>query len=79
MMTDADSAEQLKNLIMGVKALVSLSQEQKKPLIDPLDVQSTGKSVALHWSWPTAKLPELIRLGRGENDNTLPTSAVAPK
>ena len=63
-MADPDSAEQLKNLILGVKALVSLSKVDRKPLIDPLDVKANGKNVVLHWSWSEAKLSELTRLMR---------------
>jgi hypothetical protein len=59
-MIDADSAEQLKNLVLGVKALISMSQAAEKPFIDPLDVKSDGKSVVLHWSWPTVRLAELF-------------------
>jgi hypothetical protein len=66
-MIDTDSAEQLKNLIVGVKALVSLSNAKEKPLIDPLEVNADGKTVLLHWSWPTAKLVALIEESRGSN------------
>ena len=60
-MIDPDSAGQLKNLLLGVKALVSLSQAQERPLIDPLKVEAAGNDVALHWSMSTAKLTELLR------------------
>ena len=66
-MIDTDSAVQLKNLIVGVKALVSLSNAKEKPLIDPLEVNADGKTVLLHWSWPTAKLVALIEESRGTN------------
>jgi hypothetical protein len=66
-MNDSDSAGQLKNLVLGVKALICLSQADKKPLLDPLQIDLSGKNVALHWSWPTAKLPELFRLTEVQN------------
>jgi hypothetical protein len=73
-MKDADSAEQLRNLVLGIKALVSLTQTDSKPLIDPLDVQWTDSNVTLHWSWPTAKLADLFRLSRNHkrHDHSLP-------
>jgi hypothetical protein len=83
-MVDVDSAEQLKNLIFGVKALISLSQASQKPLIDPLTIQTDKNKVILHWSWPTARLSELIRLARqiddhgDHDDDSLPTKKPAP-
>ncbi len=78
-MIDSDSAGQLKNLLLGVKALVSLSQAQQRPLIDPLDVESAGNDVVLHWSMPTAKLSELIRLAAQAqtHDSSLPANIPA--
>jgi hypothetical protein len=68
-MKDADSAEQLKNLALGVKALISLTQTDSKPLIDPLEVKLDDSNVVLHWSWPTAKLGELFRLARSRKNH----------
>jgi hypothetical protein len=78
-MTDSDSAEQLKNLVLGVKALVSLSNAKYKPLIDPLGVQTDGKTVSLHWAWPTAKLEDLFHRppGESEHDIAVPTTSPA--
>ncbi|MGA2582761.1 MAG: hypothetical protein ABSG31_05745 [Tepidisphaeraceae bacterium] len=74
-MVDSDSATQLKNLILGIKALVSLSQADQEPLIEPLDVQADGKTVTLHWSWPAAKLSELLAhtQGRRKHDDSTAT------
>jgi len=74
-MIDSDSATQLKNLILGIKALVSLSQADQEPLIEPLDVQADGKTVTLHWSWPAAKLSELLAhtKGRRKHDDSTAT------
>jgi hypothetical protein len=78
-MIDPDSAGQLKNLLLGVKALVSLSQSQQRPLIDPLEIDAAGNDVALHWSMPTTKLSELIRLAAQAqtHDSSLPTNVPA--
>jgi hypothetical protein len=75
-MIDADSAGQLKNLLLGVKALVSLSQAQATPLIDPLEIDTAANNVTLHWSMSTAKLSELIRqMAEAPNhDSSLPTN-----
>jgi hypothetical protein len=74
-MIDADSAGQLKNLLLGVKALVSLSQAQATPLIDPLEIDTVANNVTLHWSMPTAKLSEFIRkmAAAPSHDGSLPT------
>jgi hypothetical protein len=61
-MLDPDSAEQLKNLINGLKALVALSQARNAPLVDPLDIQIKDNDVLLNWTWPTAKVAELVQL-----------------
>jgi hypothetical protein len=79
-MIDPDSAEQLKNLLLGVKALVSMSQAKQKPLIDPLDVESAGNDVILHWSMPTTKLSELLREAAAPtHDSSLPTNVPATR
>jgi hypothetical protein len=57
-MTDPDAAEQLKNLLLGIKALVSLSQQQQRPFIDPLQINSFGKDVILHWEMPRVPLKQ---------------------
>jgi hypothetical protein len=59
-MIDSDAAGQLKNLFLGFKALVSLSQTADTPLLDPVDIEVAGNDVVLHWSIPTAKLSELL-------------------
>jgi hypothetical protein len=59
-MIDSDAAGQLKNLFLGFKALVSLSQTADTPLLDPLEIEVAGNDVVLHWSMPTAKLSELL-------------------
>jgi hypothetical protein len=74
-MKDADAATQLKNLVVGIKALVSLTQTDAKPLIDPLDVQASDHSVTLHWSWPSANVSELIRLARAQGNHENANSA----
>jgi hypothetical protein len=76
-MKDADAATQLKNLGIGVKALVSLTQADAKPLIDPLDIQANENNVIMHWSWPSANVSELIRLARhqGNHENANPDTA----
>jgi hypothetical protein len=77
-MIDAESAEQLKNLIIGVKALISLSEADQKPLIDPLEIQVVGTDVVLHWKWPTANLSELIRLTKIRSNHAEPLPATSP-
>jgi hypothetical protein len=77
-MVDADSAEQLKNLIQGVKAMVLLSQTPKAPLIAPLEIAANDKDVNLHWTWPTAKLSELARLTQDQGDHDTNVPATAP-
>jgi hypothetical protein len=78
-MIDPDSAGQLKNLLLGIKALVSLSQAQQRPLLDPLEIETAGNDVTLHWSMPTAKLSELIRHAAeaATHDTSLPTNIPA--
>jgi hypothetical protein len=79
-MIDPDSAEQLKNLLLGVKALVSMSQAKQRPLIDPLDIESAGNDVILHWSMPTTKLSELLREAAAPtHDSSLPTNVPATR
>jgi len=80
-MIDADSAEQLKNLLMGVKALVSLTQAQQRPLIDPLQIESAGSATVLQWKMPTTKLSELLRQSAAtqSHDNALPTNVPATR
>jgi hypothetical protein len=80
-MIDADSAEQLRNLLMGVKALVSLTQAQQRPLIDPLQIESAGNTAILQWTMPTTKLSEVIRqqAAAQNHDNALPTNAPATR
>lgn len=68
-MADQASAEQLKNLVLGMTALISLSQVEQQPLIQPLLVQARGNDVELQWTWPTEKLDELARLVQGKNDD----------
>src|SRR5262249_16019044 len=67
-MIDAASAEQLKNLMIGVSALLSLSQFEGKPLLESMLVRAEGPSVVLNWSWPAAKLDDLARMIQGRND-----------
>jgi hypothetical protein len=78
MTTDAESAEQLKNLMIGVKALISLSKSDKKPLIDPFEIHGVGNNVVLHWKWPTTKLSELIRLSQSESHDAKPLPVTDP-
>lgn len=62
-MVDPASAEQLRNMILGLKAMASFSSNStQKPLIVPLDVRAAGKDVLLDWSWPAGKTDELYRL-----------------
>ena len=76
-MKDEESAAQLKNLIIGVKGLIGLTQPKLPPLLEPLDVQSVQKEVSLHWSWPVAKLGDLYTLlaSQDNNANTGPTTS----
>lgn len=78
-MIDSDSAIQLKNLLIGIKALVSLSQAEQRPLIDPLNIESAGNDVILHWSMPTTKLSELLghAAEAPTHDSSLPTNVSA--
>jgi hypothetical protein len=76
-MTDSDSAEQLKNLIIGVKALLSLSSADRKPLVDPLDIQAVGKDVSVYWKWPKERLSELCRLAQLTSIDAAPATAPA--
>jgi len=78
-MLDEDSAGQLKNLVTGIKALIALSQTKEAPLLDPLEIQAAGKNVLLQWTWPTAKLPELVRLvkAQGNHDTGMSESGSA--
>jgi hypothetical protein len=78
-MVDVESAEQLKNLAIGFKALVALSKTARQPLIDPLMIQTDGKKVTLHWSWPVAKLDELSRLARNPSDAATSSPATRPQ
>jgi hypothetical protein len=81
-MKDAESAEQLKNLASGVRALVSLSQADAKPLLDPLELRTADRNLTLHWSWPTAKLQDLFRQARAvsndEHDSPTPAPTSSP-
>jgi hypothetical protein len=77
-MINADSAEQLKNLILGIKALISLSAADRKPLIDVLQIQTAGADVVLHWKWPTTNLAELFRLTQERSDYAKPLPATNP-
>ena len=79
-MTDTESAEQLKNLVVGMKSLVFLSQEMARPFLAPLDVQATGTSVTLQWSYPTSKLVELmVQESRKSNDSSASTTRPAAR
>jgi len=75
---NADSAEQLKNLILGIKALISLSAANRRPLIDVLEIQTAGTDVVLHWKWPTTNLSELFRLAQERSDHAKPLPATDP-
>jgi hypothetical protein len=77
-MINADSAEQLKNLILGIKALISLSAANRRPLIDVLEIQTAGTDVVLHWKWPTTNLSELFRLAQERSDHAKPLPATDP-
>jgi hypothetical protein len=67
-MTGAESAEQFKNLVTGVKALLFLSNVDTRPYVAALDVQTSGNEVSLHWSYPTAKLVDAAKQWIGSND-----------
>ncbi len=69
LMKDADSAGQFRNLVTGVKALISLTQPDKAALLTPLTIDASGDSVGLHWSWPTGTLSELIRIAQSPTDH----------
>lgn len=77
LMTDADSATQLKNLILGVKAFVQLSHNANAPLVDPLEVESNGSDVNLHWAIATAKLSELFHISQSTHGHRASTSIPA--
>jgi hypothetical protein len=80
-MSDSASAEQLKNLILGLKALAALSQTKHVEVLIPLDVHAADKAVQLHWEWPVAKLPEFYRLmddSDGAHDHAMPATNPAP-
>ena len=74
-MIDPESAEQFKNMILGLKALVSFSDATQKPLIAPLDVRAAGRDVILQWSWQTDKVSDLLRLLHTEPDHDRSTEA----
>jgi len=74
-MTDEAAAQQLKNLALGVRALVSFSQAEQKRLAEPIDIQVAGKDVMLRWHWPVGDCPELLRLTSGTPAATAPTAA----
>ena len=81
-MKDSDSTEQLKNLVIGLKAMICLSQANVKPLLLPLEIKAADKDVVLHWSWPNTKLPELIEAyhqAQGDHDHPLPATAPVSK
>jgi hypothetical protein len=67
LMKDAESAGQFRNLVMGVKALISLTQPDEAALLTPLAIEVEGNDVRLHWSWPTGRLSELIRIVNSPN------------
>jgi hypothetical protein len=67
-MTGAESAEQFKNLVTGVKALLFLSNVDTRPYVAALDVQTNGNEVSLHWSYPTAKLVDTAKQWIGSKD-----------
>lgn len=77
-MSDADSAGQLRNLIAGIKAMVSLTQAEERPFIDPLEIAASGKEVNLTWSMPTTKLAELIRNSAGPPTDDRSSGATIP-
>ena len=68
-MIDANSAEQLKNLMIGIKALISLSQTQNQPVLNPLEISAEENRVVVQWQWPIAKLPELVHLMQAQTDH----------
>ena len=68
-MKDDDAAAQLKNLVIGVKGLIGLTQPKVSPLLDPLEIQSAQKEVSLHWSWPVAKLGDFYTLLASQDNN----------
>ncbi len=79
-MKDAQSTEQLKNLAIGLKAMICLSQKNVTPLLLPLEIQRANNDVVLHWSWPNAKLSELIQAfeqANNDHDDSLPATAPA--
>jgi hypothetical protein len=78
-MKDAESTEQLKNLVVGVKALIGLTQQQAKPLLEPLQVQAADKHVLLRWSWPLTRLTELSQVMQtlGDHEHSQPATAPA--
>jgi hypothetical protein len=62
-MTDPQSAELLKNMIVGFKALAFFSSKSRqKALIAPLEVRAAGKDVLMEWSWPSTHIDDLYRL-----------------
>jgi hypothetical protein len=77
-MVDADSAEQLSNLILGMKALVVLSKQQRAELIAPLEARAADRTVTVRWSWPVSKLADLYRISAGGNHDSANPAAVSP-
>jgi hypothetical protein len=69
LMTGTESAEQFKNLVTGVKALLFLSNIDTRPYVAALDVQTNGNEVSLHWSYPTAKLVDVAKQWIGSKDD----------
>jgi hypothetical protein len=76
-MKDAESTEQLKNLVNGVKALIGLTHQEVMPLLVPLQIRAADTSVTLHWSWPAASLADLLRLMEAQDGRKHPTTAPA--
>jgi hypothetical protein len=79
-MTDGAAAEQLKNLVLGIKALITLSEERHSGLIEPVQAQVKGTEAIIHWQWPVSNLSELFRLARGvgEREQSAPGTDATP-
>lgn len=78
-MVDAQSADKLKNVALGLKALVSLSANpEQRYLIDSLTVGAAGKDVLLDWTCPANKTADLVRLIEENSGEQGPGPATAP-
>ena len=77
-MVDADLAQQLSSMILGMKALIVLSKPQHAELIAPLEAHAADKTVTVRWSWPVSKIADLYRISaEGNHDSTNPAAVPA--